>query len=556
MTDPKETPPPPSPGPGAAAPRVVRRRDWLPSLIWLIPIVAALVGVGLVVKILRERGPEIVVTFKNAEGLEAGKTAVRYKDVQIGTVQQIRLAADHRRVRVVVQLNKDASDFTAQDTRFWVVKPRFDISGVSGLSTLLSGPFIGVDVGVSTETSSEFTGLEAPPIVTRDSSGRQFTLHAKDVGSLDIGAPVYFRRIKVGQIMSYQLDNDGKGVTLRAFINAPYDKFVGVNSRFWHASGVNVQLNASGLVVHTESLAAIVLGGVAFGAPDNAMGPVAADNASFALVKDEHQAMQPPDGPADTVLMYFNQSLRGLEPGAPVDFRGIVLGEVKSTGVQFDTHLRELRMPVLITIYPDRLRRAGGSNLITANTDGARDQQLREMFAKGLRGQLRTGNLLTGQVYVALDFFPKAAPVKVDLSKEPVEIPTVPNSLDEIQGQVQELAAKLNKIPFAQLAGDLRKTLQTLDKTLGSAEATVSRINNDVTPELAAAMKDARKTLATADRTLNAADRTLFTDSPLQQDLHHTLDELSRAAASIRVLTDYLERHPESLLRGKPDDKK
>ena len=555
MTEPQETAAAPAEGPGPAAPRVVRRRDWLPSLIWLIPIVAALVGIGLVVKILRERGPEIVVTLQSAEGLEAGKTAVRYKDVQIGTVQRISLAPDRSRVRVQVQLTKDAHGFTAKDTRFWVVKPRLDISGVSGLGTLLSGPFIGVDVGVSEETSDEFTGLEAPPVVTRESSGRQYTLHANDVGSLDIGSPVYFRRIKVGQLMSYQLDPDGHGVTLRVFVNTPYDQFVGVNSRFWHASGVNVKLDASGLQVRTESLAAIVLGGIAFGAPDDQRGPDAVENTSFALAADEASALKPPDGPAETMLLYFNQSLRGLSPCAPVDFRGIALGEVKSIGLQFDRPGQEFRMPVLVTLYPDRLRRLGAVG-ITGSSDGAaRDQQLRRLIAKGLRGQLRTGNLLTGQVYVALDFFPKAASANLDFSKVPFELPTVPNSLDEIQGQVQELAAKLNKIPFDKLSGDLRKTLQTLDKTLGSAEAAVTRINNDVTPEISAAMKDARRTLSTATRTLNTTDRTLSEESPLQQDMRHTLQELSRAAASIRVLTDYLERHPESLLRGKPEDK-
>jgi paraquat-inducible protein B len=538
-------------GPQPAAARVVRRRDWIPSLIWLIPIVAALVGITLVAKILRERGPEIILTFQNAEGLEAGKTAVRYKDVQIGTVQRIRLAHDHSQVRVLVQLNKDSADFTAEDTRYWVVRPRLDTSGVSGLGTLLSGAYIGADPGVSEKEDDEFIGLETPPIVTRDSSGLQFVLHAKDIGSLDIGSPVYFRRIKVGQIASYQLDGDGRGVTLRVFVNAPYDKFVGANTRFWHASGLNVQLNASGVTVRTESLATILLGGIAFASPEDAPGPAAAENTAYALAADQGAAMKEPDGPAQTLLLHFNQSLRGLTPGAPVDFRGVVLGEVKSIGVQFDAAGHEFSMPVLITVYPDRLRPAigGGAAPLPAASSATQEERLRSLITKGLRAQLRTGNLLTGSAYVALDFFPKAPAVKVDVTRSPVELPTVPGSLDELQGQVQEIAAKINKIPFDQLAGDLRKTLKTLDKTLSSAEATVTRINNDVTPEIAAAMKDARKTL-------NSADRTLSESSPMQQDLRQTLQELGRAAASIRVLTDYLDRHPESLLRGKPDDKK
>jgi paraquat-inducible protein B len=492
----------------------------------------------------------VVLTFKTAEGLEAGKTAVKYKDVQIGLVTHLRLARDRSHVRVLVQFNKEAESFTASDSRFWVVRPRLDTSGISGLNTLLSGAYIGADAGVSKETAGEFTGLETPPTVTRDDSGKQFLLRATDVGSLDVGSPVYFRRVKVGQVAAYELDGDGRGVTMRVFVNAPYDKFVGMNTRFWQASGIDAQLSASGFTLRTQSLATILLGGIAFRAPEDAMGPVATENASFALAQDEATAMKEPDGPSQTLLMYFNQSLRGLTPGAPVDFRGVVIGEVKSIGVEFDRAEREFRMPVLVQVYPDRLRRRESNGNAGATESRATQQErLRFLAEKGLRAQLRSGNLLTGQVYVALDFFPKAPAAKIDVTKNPIELPTVANSLDEIQSQVQEIATKLNKVPYEQIAGDLRTTLATLNKTLTAAEQTVNRINNDVTPELAAAMKDVRKTV-------NTAERTLADDSPLQQDMRQTLQELTRAAGSVRVLTDYLERHPESLLRGKPDDKK
>ncbi|SDE41296.1 paraquat-inducible protein B [Variovorax sp. CF079] len=533
--------------PSLAEPVVVKRRNWLPSLIWLIPIVAALVGIALVARILLDRGPEVVLTFKTAEGLEAGKTAVKYKDVQIGTVQTIRLAGDRSHVRVLVQLTKEAKSFTAEDTRFWVVRPRLDTSGISGLGTLLSGAYIGADAGSSKETAGEFTGLEVPPIVTRDASGRQYLLRARDVGSLDIGSPVYFRRIKVGQLAAYELDGDGRGVTLRVFVNAPYDKLVGVNTRFWHASGFDVELSASGVKLRTQSLATVLLGGIAFQAPDDAMGPAAQENAAFTLAADETAAMKAPDGPSQTLLLYFNQSLRGLSPGAVVDFRGVEIGEVKSIGVEFDRQENQFKMPVLIQVYPDRLRRGAGNE--PDESRYAQTERLRFLVNKGLRAQLRTGNLLTGQVYVALDFFPKAPPVKININQNPIEMPTVPNSLDEIQAQIGEIASKLNKVPFEEISADLRKTLATLNKTLGSAEQLAGRLNNDVAPEMTAAMKDVRKTL-------NAADKTLADDSPLQQDMRQTLQEVTRAAGSLRILTDYLERHPESLIRGKPEDKK
>lgn len=542
-----ENDPRPAGAGGLPPPRVARRRDWMPSLIWLIPVVAALVGIFLVARILIDRGPEIVLTFKTAEGLEAGKTAVKYKDVQVGVVQSLRLAHDRSHVRVTLQLNKDANAFTAEDTRYWVVRPRLDTSGISGLSTLLSGAYIGADAGASEESAKEFTGLEVPPIVTRDASGKQFLLRAADIGSLDVGSPVYFRRIKVGQVAAYELNDDGRGVTLRVFVNAPYDKFVGGNSRFWQASGLDMRLNASGITLRTQSLATILLGGIAFGAPENENGPVAGENTAFALAEDEGAAMKPPDGPAETVLLHFNQSLRGLSPGAPIDFRGVVIGEVKSIGIQFDRNEREFRMPVVATVYPDRLRsRKPGE---TEESRAVQRQRLRFLIGKGLRAQMRTGNLLTGQNYIAFDFFPNAPKVTIDVDKDTVEMPTMQNSLDELQAQVQEIVTKVNKVPFEQIGSDMRTALATLNKTLVSAEQLTRTLNNDVSPEITAAMKDARKTI-------NSAERTLAQDSPLQQDMRQTLQELTRAAGSVRVLTDYLERHPESLLRGKPEDTK
>ncbi|WP_394788938.1 intermembrane transport protein PqiB [Rhodoferax sp.] len=552
LPDAPQTPPPELPKPA-----VEQSRSWLPSLIWLIPIIAALVGITLVVKTVLGRGPTIEISFRTAEGLEAGKTKVKYKEVDIGTVTAIRLAEDRSRILATVRLQKEARSFTADDTRFWVIRPRLEAAGVSGLGTLLSGAYIRADAGVSEETSSDFTGLETAPIVTRDATGRQFTLHASNVGSLDIGSPLFFRRIQVGQVASYELDPDGKGVTLRVFVNQPYAKFVGANTRFWHASGIDVEANASGFKLRTQSLATVVLGGIALAAPNDEPGNEAAENSKFTLSDDETTAMKAPDGPSQTVQLYFNQSLRGLTPGAAVDFRGVVIGEVKSIGVEFDKAGRDFRMPVVIEVFPDRMRRPNEASTPTESFAVQR-QRIQFLISKGLRAQLRTGNLLTGQLFVALDFFPKAPPVTMVASKasEPLELPTLPNGLDELQTQVSEIVAKINKVPFEQISTDLRKTLATLDSTLGSAEQLVKKLNNDVAPEVTAAMQDLRKTINTANQTLDAAGRTLSEDAPLQQDLRQTLREVNRAAASTKVLTDYLERHPESLLRGKPEEKK
>ena len=529
---------------GLPTPKREQQSNWLPSLVWLIPIIAAMIGVILVAKILIDRGPVITITFRTGEGLEAGKTKVKYKEVDIGEVQTISLSKDRSQVLVKVQLSKNAESFTTMDTHYWVVRPRLGASGVSGLGTLLSGAYIAADGGISDETTKEFTGLEVQPTVTRDASGKQFMLHADDLGSVDVGSPIFYRRIKVGQVSAYDLDDDGKGVSLRIFIDKPYDKFVGMNTRFWHASGVDIQVNASGFKVNTQSLASVVLGGLAFQSADGNPGTLSKENTTFLLAQDQTEALKQPDGRSETAILHFNQSIRGLTPGATVDFRGVVLGQVKSIGIEYDAKRREFDMPVVIEIYPARL----GSKYAKdeAQSSYTQQQRIQFMVSRGLRAQLRTGNLLTGQLYVALDFFPKAPPVVLAPST-PIELPTISNGLDEVQTQIATITSKLSKVPFDQIGIDLQKSLVTLNNTLNSAEKLTKTLNQDVAPEVTAAMKDVRKTL-------DSAGRTLSEDAPLQQDLRQTLQDLSRAASSLKVLTDYLEQHPESLIRGKAID--
>jgi paraquat-inducible protein B len=527
--------------PNLPEPVIEPRSRWLPSLVWVIPLVAALIGVILVVKTVTSRGPTVTISFVSAEGLEPGKTKVKFKDVDIGTVKSIVLSKDHARVLVDVQLAKEATDFAVKDTRFWVVRPRVAASGVSGLSTLLSGAFIGVDIGKSTEDQSNFVGLETPPAVTADQKGHTFTLHGESLGSLDIGSPVYYRRVQVGQVTAFSLEKDGTGVTMQVFVNAPYDQYVGSNSRWWHASGVDLRLDSSGFTLNTQSLATVILGGVAFQTPPNQQsGPQAKDNSTFKLAADQADAMRDPDGDPVHVVMNFNQSLRGLSVGAPVDFRGIVLGQVTGIGVHYDRESHSFQMPVTIDLYPDRLGRRAREEMPVPGTQSNKDM-LEILVKRGLRGQLRTGNLLTSQLYVALDFFPKASPAKLNVAGDPFELPTVPNTLDELQLQIADIARKLDKIPFDEIGSNLNASLK-------NANALFGKLDREVLPEM-------RGTLDQAKQTFGAAQATLQSDSPIQSDTRQAMQELTRTLQSLNALADYLERHPESLLRGKQGDK-
>ncbi|ATF85444.1 MULTISPECIES: intermembrane transport protein PqiB [Burkholderia] len=521
---------------------VTRRSGWLPSLVWLVPLVAALIGIGLVVKSVFDRGPEITISFRSAEGLEPGKTQVKYKDVEIGTVKTIKLSKDLSHVLVDVQLKKEAEDFAVKGSRFWVVRPRVGASGVSGLNTLLSGAYIGVDAGRSPNTQTDFAGLETPPPVTGDDKGTSYVLHGDSLGSVDIGSPVYYRRVQVGQVVGFSLDKDGTGVTFNVFVNAPYDQYVGTNTRWWQASGVDLRLDSSGFKLNTQSLATVILGGLAFQSPPNqsAGGPVS-NGATFRLGSDEGDAMRDPDGLPVEVVMNFNQSLRGLSVGAPVDFRGIVLGNVTNIAIDYDPKTKNFLMPVTMNIYPERLGKRF-RDLVEKKGEPAQRDILTRLVEHGLRGQLRTGNLLTSQLYVALDFFPKAQKVRIDLTRKPVELPTVPNTLDELQLQVADIAKKLDKVPFDQIGNNLNDALKHADQLF-------QQLDTQVAPQ-------ARDTLSAAKQTFTTAEATLQQDSPLQADVRGALKELTRTLQSLNNLADYMERHPESLLRGKPGDQK
>ncbi|EPL15069.1 intermembrane transport protein PqiB [Pseudomonas sp. CF161] len=529
-----------SPAPGTPA---VRTRRFNVSLVWLVPIVAALVGVSMMINNSLSAGPQISISFLTAEGLEANKTQVKYKNVVIGKVTAIALSDDRSKVNATVELDQSAQPFTADDSMFWVVRPRIGANGISGVDTLLSGAFIGADAGQSGKTSKQFVGLETPPAVTYGQQGKRFTLHTDDLGSLDIGSPVYYRRIQVGQVISYQLASDGKGVDVRVFVNSPNDQYVTTDSRFWNASGVDVTLGANGLKVNTESLSSILAGGIAFVEPKYSPNPEpAAENATYTLFDDQDTALAPPDGEPRYMRMRFDQPLRGLAINAPVEFLGVNIGKVVSMNLDFDEQKKDFWTVVGVVIYPNRLGKVQEKLLKEwGGEDEARSAELIAGFVKrGLRAQARSGNLLTGQLLISLDFMPNAKPVMFDQNAKPLEIPTVPGSLDKLQEQVQQVVEKISKLPLDAIANNLNASLGEMNKTL-------KQVNGEVLPQMRDTLVQTRKTLATANDSFSE-------DSPERLRLGQAMDEVQRTARSVRVLTDFLSRHPESLIRGRLKD--
>lgn len=530
----------------------VPRRRWAFQWVWVLPVLAAIIGGWLAIRAILADGPDITIRFKTAEGLEPGKTRVKYKDVDIGIVKSVSLADDRAGIIVKASLSKPATDLLVEDTRFWVVRARIAGGTVSGIGTLLSGSYVGMDPGKSQESRRDFEGLEQPPVITTGLQGKMFVLRADDIGSLDVGAPVYFRRLEAGRVVAYELDKEGTGIILRVFVNSPYDKYVTQNARFWHASGIDVALDANGLRINTESLASIAVGGLAFQAPDGVKpAPPAAENATFTLFDNRVAAMKDPITMTERYALVFRESVRGLAVGAPVDFRGLLVGEVKSVDAQFDRVKRELALRVEIDFYPERLFR-GRAREGRPLSNG--EPTLTRLVERGLRAQMRSANLLTGQQYIALEFMPAAKKAALDVTTSPPEIPTVPGTAQELQTTIASIAKKLDSIEYAKIGSDVERTLTSASKALDRVDREITPAARDTLVEAREAMIEARKALVNARSALASVERTAAGAEALPLEASDAMREISRAAESFRVLADYLERHPDAVIRGKKQD--
>jgi len=522
-----------------------------PALVWLIPLVAALLGGWIALQSWLEKGPTITVAFRTADGIEPGKTLIRYKNVNVGSVTRVSFTKDGG-VLVSATLTHDAAQFLREDSQFWVVRPRVSAGGVSGLSTLFSGAYISFTAGRSDQSRREFRGLEIPPVDTEGLPGHEYVLHAHDAGSLQVGSPVLFRRVKAGEIIAYRVDPDGSGVTLRIFIDSPYEHFVTTAARFWHASGIDLTLDAAGLKVQTQSAVAVLEGGLAFETPPNStLAPPAPADTQFELFSDRVSAMRHPYTEIQHYRMYFKESLRGLSAGAPVDLHGILVGEVSGFGIEYDQDEGIFRFPVDVDFYPEMLREhyIAGATRANDTTTASQKEILDRLVAAGMRARLKSGNLVTGQLYIDLDFVPHAPRTVINWNIPRPQMPSIDGGLNALADKLGDIATKLDQVPVGQISAQLLKTLQELQGTLHGTSALVGHLNDDVTPQVTAALGNARQALKAVESTLSNA-------SPLQSDLRDTLKQLSRSARTLADLSDYLEQHPESLIRGKPPDTK
>jgi paraquat-inducible protein B len=518
---------------------LVEQRRGLP-LVWLIPAVAALAAGWLAWNTYRNEGPTITISFETASGLEPGKTHIKYRDVPLGIVEDVALSEDLSHVIVTAQMEKSATQHLTDGTEFWIENARVTASGISGLGTLVSGAYIGVKPGDG-EPTRTFKGSEEPPVLQVTVPGTRYVLHSDRRGSISANSPIYYRGIQVGEVLGSQLADDAKGVTVFAFVRAPYDKMVKTNTRFWNAGGVDVSFGAQGLKVRTESIVSLLIGGITFETPGSAKRDDAApENQQFTLYTSYDDIAEAGYTQKVRYLLNFDGSVAGLAPGAPVTFRGMQIGIVESLELEIDTTDYSVRVPVVIEIQPQRARIVGN--------DAENDERDRmEVFVeKGLRAQLRSGSLLTGSLLVALDFFPDDPAKKMEQVDGNLVIPTVPSTIEQLTEKASAFFNDLASAPVAELVVELRKTVMSVDALLNSPS-----LKGGI-DELKPLLTSIRAASDEAKTTLQGAGTMVGDDSALRADLLRMLDELSEMARSVRTLTDYLERNPNSLIFGKP----
>ncbi len=530
------------------------------SPIWLFPIVALIIGGWLVFQTLSQKGPIITIAFKTADGIEAKETKIKFREVEVGLVESIAIKKDLSGVIVTAEMKKEAAPHLTDATRFWVVRPRIGLQGISGLGTLVSGAFIEIDPGKGGDSKRAFLGLEDPPLITTDEPGKEFTLVADKLGSYTSGSPVYYRGIEVGEVLGHQMAENRKEIQIRVFIHEPHDQLVRDDSRFWNASGINVSINADGMDVKIESLAALALGGIAFDTPsDLKAGTPSKAYTRFRLHQSETAVDESKYTQKFRWVLYFEGSVRGLSPGAPVEFKGIKIGSVVAINLLADRETMSFLVPVLVDLEPERMTVVGEGGIGRVVDRDVHETALEFWIASGLRARLKTSSLITGQLLVDLDFHPGEKAVMRGDGKYP-EIPTIPSSIEEITRSLTALVDKVQALPLEELTVSLTNTVKSVERLMSSEEipnalksldqtlATLNRVMDNVDQKIA---PETRLVLVEANKTLKTVREAISQDSPLRYDLETTLQELAGAVRSIRLLAEYLESNPNALIYGK-----
>lgn len=528
------------------------------TVIWIIPIIALLITGWMLFKYQADQGHTIYIKMANADGITAGKTEVKVRSVKVGLVKELELDLAQNGVLARVKIENKYGDLLSEDAKFWVVKPRIDQSGISGMNTLLSGAYIELEPGQSKSLAYLFTLQEEPALISNDIEGKRFKLTANSAEVLDVGTSIYFRGYKIGQVESSRFTVDNLSMQYGIFIFSPYDKLITNNTIFWVSSGVDFSLNASGVQFSTGSLSKLIKGGISVDyPPEQQPNEVALANKNYALHKNYSQALEKRFDDYDYYIVQFEQSIRGLHSGAPVEYRGMRIGTVEQAPAQIEKNGEPIyfeqnntQVPVLVKIEYGRIYK---------NEQLAKQywqQNIDKWITSGLRASLKSGNLLTGAVYIDLDFYSNASDKDI-VSKTDVYpvLPSISSGFTALSEQMTALVNKLNKLPFEQTTNTLNSTLTAYQSLAEELKVMVHELNNNETADkVANNLTQLETTLTQLTSSLKQFETTLSgyqQGSGVVDQLTNTLQELENLSNTLKPISKGLNEQPSMLIFDK-----
>lgn len=480
--------------------KVEKIKRWSP--VWIIPIVTALIGAWILFYHYSHQGPEVTLITSSAEGIEGGKTTIKSRNVDVGKVESVTLSENLQQVIIKARLNSGMEKMLRDDSIFWVVKPQVGREGISGLGTLLSGAYIQLQPGNKGEEKAQYALNDSPPLASPDAQGIRVILESERSGQLSPGDPVLFRGFQVGTVESSHFDPKARNIKYQLFIRAPYDGLVTDNVRFWKDSGVNFDMSAQGMRVEMGSLTTLFSGGVSFDVPNGwEQGSAAKNGDNYQLFDDQRSIQESLYTKHIDYVMFFSDSIRGLQPGAPVEFRGIRLGTVAQVPYPMNVLKQQMdndyRIPVLIRIEPDRFAQLIGNDFNITD-------HIRDGIARGLRGSMKSANLLTGSMYVDLDFYPNEKPWKGPYQIDGQKLlPTVSAGFAQIQQKLMTTLDKINNLPIEPMLREATTTLAESQKTMKATQKTLDSLNAIVgSKEMKNLPQDMQQTLIQLNRSL------------------------------------------------------
>ncbi|WP_019881998.1 MULTISPECIES: intermembrane transport protein PqiB [unclassified Methylophilus] len=515
------------------------------SPIWIVPIVALLIGLWLIYDNYTKAGKQITLSLTNAEGIEAGKTKIKVHSVDIGLVEQVTLSEDLTHIEVLARITPKAQPMLVQDTQLWVVKPRIGLEGISGLNTVISGAYIQLQPGKSLEESDQFTVLDQAPISLNGAQGVHVNLIGKVGNSLRVGDPVSYQGLRVGRVVSAVFDPKQRQMQHELFVEHPYDVLVTENTRFWTTVGIDVKLDSEGFKANIPTVESLIAGGVSFGhVDDRPMGQPVRSEATFELFANEDAARQQTYDQYLQYVLLVDDTVRGLSKGAPVEFRGLRVGTVINVPWKFNSPERKkdfrYAIPVLIHLEPGRLADNGKADLEEWKS------RIAQMLQRGLHATLKSGNLITGSVFVDLNMDQHAHKTYKRERFEGLPVmPTTATNLAQIEQKLSDLLDKLNGLKVEPVLSGLDKNLQQSEKTMQEIRALSQQVNQLLSqPDLQQMPANINQTMQELRTTLKG----LSPESPAYQELTTTLQRLDKALRDIQPLARTLNEQPNAIL--------